>query len=83
MGGSFIAVFVGCDSEVEHGVFGKIDAAEFAADARTLQEVNEVYALAHWDEQQLATWPADGSVPQSLSECCIACLLYTSDAADE
>ena len=39
LGGSFIAVFVGCDAEIEQGVFGKINAVEFAEDAKILQEV--------------------------------------------
>ena len=30
LGGSFIALFVGCDPKIEHGIFGKIDAMEFA-----------------------------------------------------
>ena len=72
LGGSFIAVFVGCDAEIEQGVFGKINAVEFAEDAKILQEVNEVYASAHLDERELARWPTDGSAPQSLLECCIA-----------
>ena len=38
LGGSFIAVFVGCDPEIEHGVFGKINAAEFASDAASLRD---------------------------------------------
>ena len=36
LGGSFIAVFVGSDADIEHGVFGKIDAAEFISDAKAL-----------------------------------------------
>ena len=66
LGGSFIAVFVGCDAELEQGVFGKINAVEFAEDAKIRQEVNEVYASAHLDERELAAWPTDGSAPYSL-----------------
>ena len=36
LGGSFIAVFVGADPAVEHGVFGKINAKEFTAAAASL-----------------------------------------------
>ena len=72
LGGSFIALFVGCDPKIEHGIFGKIDAMEFASDAAVLREVNEVYAQAHLDEQELGRWPKDGTLPPSLQECCIA-----------
>ena len=58
--------------KVDHGVFGKKDAAEFRADALALQEVNEVYKQAHLDEAELPSWPKEGSVPQALAECCIA-----------
>ena len=79
LGGSFIALFVGSDAAVEHGVFGEIDAKEFASDAASLREVNEVYAQAYLDEKELASWPKDGSVPASLRECCIA--ISESEAA--
>ena len=78
LGGSFIALFVGSDAAVEHGVFGKIDAKEFASDAASLRAVNEVYAQAYLDEKELASWPRDGSAPASLRECCIA--ISTSEA---
>ena len=68
LGGSFIAVFVGSGAAVEHGVFGKIDAKEFASDAASLRAVNEVYAQAYLDEKELASWPRDGSAPASLRE---------------
>ena len=48
------------------------DAEEFASDAAALRAVNEVYAQAYLDEQELARWPRDGSLPASLRECCIA-----------
>ena len=51
LGGSFIAVFVGSDAGIEHGVFGKIDAADFVADAKALKDVNEVYAEAFLNER--------------------------------
>ena len=72
LGGSFIAVFVGCDGNTEHGVFGRIDAAEFRADAKALQEVNEVYAEACVNEAELAKWPKDGSLPEALRACCVS-----------
>ena len=34
--------------------------------------MNEVYAQAYLDEQDLARWPRDGTLPASLRECCIA-----------
>ncbi len=34
--------------------------------------MNEVYAEASLDERELARWPKDGSLPESLRECCIA-----------
>ena len=37
-----------------------------------LRQVNEVYAQAHLDNKELAAWPKDGKVPQSLRECCVA-----------
>ena len=64
-------MFVGCDPDVDNGIFGKIDAAEFASDAASLRAVNEVYAEASVDEQELAKWPKDGSLPASIRECCI------------
>ena len=65
-GGSFIALFVGSDAAVETGVFGKIDAEEFASDAASLRAVNEVYAQAYLGEKALASWPKYGSVPAPL-----------------
>ena len=52
LGGSFIAVFVGCDAEIEQGVFGKINAVEFAEDAKILQEVKSMPALI-WTKESL------------------------------
>ena len=49
-----------------------IDVEEFASDAAALRAVNEVYVQAYLDEQELARWPRDGSLPASLRECCIA-----------
>ena len=72
LGDSFVAVFVGCGDKVEHGIFGRIDATEFADDAAALRAVNDVYARARVDEEELSKWPSDGSVPRSLAECCIA-----------
>ena len=72
LGGSFIAVFVGSDCDIEHGIFGKIDAGEFIADAKALKDVNEVYAEAVLNEGEVSSWPRDGSVPDSLRECCVA-----------
>ena len=72
LGGSFIALFVGSDAAVDYGVFGKIDAKEFAADAALLREVNDVYAQAYLNEKELNSWPKDGSPPTSLEECCIS-----------
>ena len=43
LGESFVAVFVGCDPDVDNGIFGKINAAEFASDAASLRAVNDVY----------------------------------------
>ena len=66
LGGPCIALCVGSDSAVEHGVFGKLDAKEFASDAAALRAVNEVYVQAHLDEKELASWPNDGLAPASL-----------------
>ena len=55
LGGSFVALFVGSDAAIEHGVFGKIGAEEFASDAASLRAVNEVYAEAYLDEKELAS----------------------------
>ena len=56
---------MGNDPKIEHGIFGKTDANEFASDAAVLREVNEVYAEAHLDEQELGRWPTDGTLPPS------------------
>ena len=69
---------LGSDPAIEHGVFGKIDAEEFASDAASLRAVNEVYAEAYLDEKELASWPRDGSLPASLRDCGIA--MSTSEA---
>ena len=53
LGGSFVVVFVGSDAAIEHGIFGKIDAEEFASDAASLRAVNEVNAEAYVDEKEL------------------------------
>ena len=66
LGGNGIAVLVGSDPTVEHGIFGNINAEEFAFDAAPLRAVNDVYARADLDEAELASWPRDVSVPASL-----------------
>ena len=82
VGDSFVAAFVGTEAgKVEHDVFGKIDAAEFREDAMPLQQVNDVCAAAHLDEEELKRWPSNGDLPLALAECCIA--VPTEEAATE
>ena len=68
LGGPFIALSVGSDAAIEHGVFGQIDAEEFASDARSLRAVNEVYVQAYLGERELSAWPTYGSAPESVHE---------------
>ncbi len=65
---TFIAVFVGPEEspDVDTSFFGTIDAHEFREDAQALQQVNETYADAHLNDEELRSGKADGAVPPSL-----------------
>ena len=70
--GTFVAVFAGPDDadDVDMSFFGTVNAVEFRSDAEGLRAVNETYASATMDEEELSSWKGAYFVPASLRSCC-------------